>query len=186
MLAVKHHSPYEQLLSLPEGLTGEVVAGRLYAHPRPSGFHAAVESNLEIDIGSAYGRGRGGPGGWWIIVEPEVHFVLDAEVTVPDLAGWRKSSLPRIPESHRFCVIPDWLCEITSPSSRSFDREVKLPLYARHGVPYVWLVDPYTKQLEALQLEEGSWKSLGIFHGPDRVSVPPFDAMTLELEDIWP
>jgi Uma2 family endonuclease len=83
---------YEQLEALPEGLTGEILNGQLHAQPRPTGPHARAETELSIDIGSAYGRGRGGPGGWWIIVEPEIHFITDVEVTVPDLAGWRKSA----------------------------------------------------------------------------------------------
>lgn len=78
---------YERLEALPEGLTGEILDGQLHTQPRPTGLHARAETELGIDIGGAYGRGRGGPGGWWIIVEPEVHFVTDVEVTVPDLAG---------------------------------------------------------------------------------------------------
>lgn len=81
---------YEQLETLPEGLTGEILNGQLHSQPRPAGPHALTESNLQIEIGGPFGKGRGGPGGWWILVELEIHFVTDQEVVVPDLAGWRR------------------------------------------------------------------------------------------------
>jgi len=80
-------SLYEQLESLPEGLTGEILDGQLYAHPRPSALHALAASSLGDELVSPFQKGRGGPGGWWIIDEPELHFIQDTEVDVPDLAG---------------------------------------------------------------------------------------------------
>jgi len=73
---------YEQLEDLPEGLTGEILNGQLHAQPRSAGPHARAETEISIDVGGAYSRGRGGPGGWWIIVEPEIHFITDVEVAL--------------------------------------------------------------------------------------------------------
>jgi len=176
---------YEQLEALPEGLTGEILNGQLHTQPRPIGPLARAETELSIDIGSAYGRGRGGPGGWWILVEPEIHFVTDQEVVVPDLAGWRKERMPRIPEGHRFEVVPDWVCEILSPSTASKDREVKLPLYAHYGVAYAWLVDPKRRTLEAFALDAGAWRLLTEASGTDTIAVAPFDALGLDLSNLW-
>jgi Uma2 family endonuclease len=130
-------------------------------------------------------KGRGGPGGWWIIDEPEVHFVRDIEVAVPDLAGWKRERMPAVPRDHRFEVVPDWICEILSASTASKDREIKLPLYAAHGVAYAWLVDPIGQTLEALALKDGAWVMLGRFSGADRVAVAPFDVITIALSDLW-
>ena len=130
---------YAELEALPENLTGEIINGRLYAQPRPANRHALVESGLAMDIGSAYHRGRGGPGGWWILVEPEIHFIRDEEVLVPDLAGWRRNRMPRLPPDHRIEIVPDWVCEILSPSTARKDRLTKMPVYARYGVPTLWL-----------------------------------------------
>lgn len=176
---------YEQLEALPEGLTGEILNGQLHTHPRPAGPHARAETELSIDIGSAYGRGRGGPGGWWIIVEPEIHFILDEEVTVPDLAGWRKERMPQIPEGHRFEVVPDWICEVLSPSTASKDREVKMPIYAHYGVAYAWLVDPKCHTLEAYALADGEWQLLAEASGNDTIAVAPFAALQLDLSNLW-
>ena len=176
---------YEQLESLPEGLTGEILNGQLHTQPRPAGPHARAESELNIDIGSAYGRGRGGPGGWWILVEPEIHFVIDVEVVVPDLTGWRKERMPAIPEGHRFEVVPDWICEIVSPSTASKDREVKMPIYAHYGVAYAWLVDPKRRTLEAYVLAGGAWQLLAEASGNETIAVAPFDALQLDLSNLW-
>jgi Uma2 family endonuclease len=176
---------YAQLEALPENLTGEIISGRLYVQPRPTTPHTLAGSGLEIDIGSAYHRGRGGPGGWWILVEPEVHFIRDTEVLVPDLAGWRRQRMPRLPRDQRIEVVPDWVCEILSPSTAKTDRVVKMPVYARYGVPYLWLVDPFAHTLEAFALREGHWTVIGLFQERDRVTVEPFVEIALELDGMW-
>ena len=181
----KRHSLYEQLIALPDGLTGEIINGQLHAQPRPAGPHALASSRLGADIEGPFGRGRGGPGGWWIIDEPEVHLLLDQEVLVPDLAGWRRERMPTLPEGHKFDVVPDWICEIFSPSSKSTDREEKMPVYAHYGVRYAWLVDPKTQTLEAYRLVDGKWAPLGLFRDDDEVCVMPFDAITIHLVDLW-
>ncbi|HSO84595.1 Uma2 family endonuclease [Thiocapsa sp.] len=178
-------SLYEQLEALPEGLTGEILNGQLYTQPRPSGAHVVTASALGYELFGPFQRGRGGPGGWWIIDEPELHFIHDTEVDVPDLAGWRRSRLPRIPQDHRFTVVPDWVCEILSPSTESKNREVKMPIYAHFGVAYAWLIDPRARTHEAYALERGDWREIGRFAGGAEVSVAPFNAMTIALSDLW-
>jgi Uma2 family endonuclease len=185
MNAVPNPDLYEQLLALPGNLVGEVIAGQLYVHPRPRGRHAVAAGGLNIDLGGAFGFGRGGPGGWWILPEPEIHFVRDTEVAVPDLAGWRRERMPTVPEDHRFEVVPDWLCEILSPGTAKDDRVVKLPLYARFGVAHVWLVDPLERTLEAFALRDGAWVLAAVLKDDDPVSVAPFDAITFSLADLW-
>jgi Uma2 family endonuclease len=185
MNAVLKPSLYEQLMALPEHVTGEILNGGLHTMPRPSGKHGWVASALSIDLGPPFSYGRGGPGGWRIVVEPEVHFIRDVEVAVPDLAGLRRERMPNIPEDHRFEIVPDWVCEILSPSTAQKDRTVKLPLYARYGVPYVWIVDPLAQTLEAFELHEGRWLLIATLKDDDAVSVPPFDAVTFSLADLW-
>lgn len=185
MNAIPNPSLYAQLLALPENQVGEIISGRLYVQPRPRARHAVSASSLNIDLGAPFGFGRGGPGGWWILPEPEIHFIRDTEVAVPDLAGWRRERMPTVPEGHRFEVVPDWLCEILSPGTAKDDRAVKLPLYARFGVPHVWLVDPDQRTLEAFELREGAWVLIAVLKDEDPVSVPPFQAVTFPLADLW-
>mgnify|MGYP003585727724 FL=1 len=186
-------SLYEQLEGLPAGLTGEILNGQLYTQPRPSGPHGHVESMLAGELVPPFGRGRRGPGGWWILIEPEVHFVRDQEVAVPDLAGWRRERMPLIPQGHRFEVVPDWICEILSPSTASRDREIKLPLYAWYGVAHVWLVDPQRRTLEAYELmtteagqpNRGDWRLVIAAGAEECVRVPPFAELDLDLAALW-
>ncbi len=185
MQATKVYSIYDRLMALPEGLTGEILNGQLHTQPRPSGSHMGVESALQIELGGPFDRGRGGPGGWRILVEPEIHFVRDQEVCVPDLAGWRRVRLLQLPSDHRFEVVPDWVCEILSPSTESKDRQIKLPMYARYGVGHAWLIDPQKQTLEAIALEQGNWRQLGTWHREQTIAVPPFDAVQLALHDLW-
>jgi Uma2 family endonuclease len=179
------NSLYEQLLKLPENLAGEIINGRLYTQPRPAGPHALVCSELQIEIGSAYHKGRGGPGGWWILVEPELHFVRDTEVLVPDIAGWRRERMPLIPRDQRFEVVPDWVCEVLSPSTAKKDRVEKMPVYARYGVSSLWLVDPLARTLETYTLENGRWMVHGLYGDETEVNIPPFTDIPLALTDLW-
>ena len=178
-------SLYEQLEALPEGLTGEILNGQIYTQPRPSLPHVITATSLADELVSPFQKGRGGPGGWWIAVEPELHFIQDTEVDVPDLAGWRRERLARFPQGHRVAVVPDWVCEILSPSTKSKDRMVKMPIYAHFGVAYAWLIDPLTHTLEAYALEGEAWREIGRFAGAALVSVAPFDAVTINLGDLW-
>ncbi|WP_141699249.1 Uma2 family endonuclease, partial [Candidatus Thiosymbion oneisti] len=129
--------------------------------------------------------GDGGPGGWWILVEPEVHFVRNVEVAVPDLAGWRRERMPRLPKDQRFEVVPDWVCEIRSPSTASRDREIKMPLYAYYEVQYIWLIDPAKCTLETYRLDAGTWIETGRFADADQVAIPPFEAVSFDLGALW-
>jgi Uma2 family endonuclease len=161
---------YQLLESLPEGLTGEILGGQLHTQPRPSVRHGIAASSLTADLNTPFQKGRGGPGGWWIIAEPEIHFALDEEVAVPDIAAWRRERMPMPPQGHKVRVIPDWVCEILSPPTESKGRRIKMPLYARYGVPFAWLIDPIARTLEAYQLQAGDWQEIGRFSEADQVA----------------
>lgn len=176
---------YEQLRSLPENLIGEIVHGQLYAQPRPAPRHAVAASSLGGELVGPFQRGRGGPGGWWIIDEPEIHFAPEREVLVPDLAGWRRERMPAIPNTAYFETPPDWVCEVLSEATASKDREVKMPVYARFGVAYAWLVDPGRRTLEAFRLVDGRWLGIASVSNDQGVSLPPFEAVTLKLSNLW-
>lgn len=179
-------SLYEQLKALPEGLTGEILDGQIYTQPRPSLEHGYTETSLAEELVGPFQKGRGGgPGGWLIVIEPELHFIRDTEVDVPDLAGWRRARLPALPKGHRATVIPDWVCEILSPSTESKDRKIKMPIYAKYGVPHAWLIDPIARSLEAYALEAGTWREIGRFADGAQVRAAPFDAVTIDLGGLW-
>ncbi len=183
--APAQESLYEQLSKLPDHLIGEIINGQLHTQPRPAPPHALASSLLGMQIGPAYHRGQGGPGGWWILDEPELHFVRDTEVLVPDLAGWRRERMPLIPRDQRIEVIPDWVCEVLSPGTAKTDRAVKMPAYGRYGVAYLWLVDPMAAVLEAYTLENGRWLVQGVYTDETDARIPPFTEIPLVLTELW-
>ncbi len=174
---------YEDLVALPDNLVAEIVDGELHASPRPAPRHAVAETAVGMLLGNPFHFGRGGPGGWWILAEPELH--LASNVLVPDCAGWRRSRMPSIPEKAYFELAPDWLCEVISPSTASLDRTRKLSVYAREGVPRVWLVDPLARTLEVLLLMAGRWTIVASHAGHETVRAEPFGEVELALADLW-
>jgi Uma2 family endonuclease len=174
---------YEDLVKLPDNLVAEILDGELHASPRPAPPHAVAGSSVGGLLVSHYHFGHGGPGGWWILDEPELH--LGPDVLVPDLAGWRRSRMPHRPETAYFPLAPDWVCEVLSPSTLQIDRARKLAIYAREGVAHAWLVDPIAQTLEVLRLERGRWVILGTHVGDEVVRAEPFVEIDLELRLLW-
>lgn len=90
-----------------------------------------------MELGGPFDRARGGPGGWIILDEPELH--LHGDALVPDLGGWRRERMPELPKVAAFELAPDWVCEVLSPSTQGHDRVRKMRVYTREGVGHVWL-----------------------------------------------
>lgn len=174
---------YADLLEVPAHRVAELISGTLRSHPRPAGPHAAAASSLGEELGPPFKRGRGGPGGWLIIDEPEIH--LGADVVVPDLAGWRRERLPKLPDAPFVSLHPDWVCEVLSPSTEKTDRTEKLPIYARESVDHAWLVNPRAKTLEVFRRQGREWLLIGTYKDADRVRAEPFAAFELDLDVLW-
>jgi Uma2 family endonuclease len=174
---------YEDLVSLPDHLVAEIADGELHANPRPAARHAIAYARLGGVLVPAFDEGRGGPGGWCILLEPELH--LGPNVLVPDLVGWRRTRMPVVPDAAYFELPPDWVCEILSPSTASFDRVKKLAIYAGERVPHVWLLDPLARTLEVLRLENSRWTILATHAGAEVVRAEPFESVELELAILW-
>ncbi|MEI8256998.1 MAG: Uma2 family endonuclease [Deltaproteobacteria bacterium] len=171
------------IAALPPHLVGEIVGGELHASPRPASFHATASTMLGAELVGPFWRGRGGPGGWVILDEPELH--LGADVLVPDLAGWRRERMPELPEVAAFTLAPDWVCEVLSPATARLDRVRKLPVFAREGVAHVWLVDPHAQTLEVFRLEQSRYVLVLTAAADEKVRAEPFDAIELGLDSLW-
>lgn len=176
---------YEAYCAVPSHQRADIINGTLYVMPRPAPRHANAVSVLGADLNASFQRGRGGPGGWWILDEPELHLV-ELEPVAPDLAGWRVERMPSLPDTTFFGVVPDWICEVLSRSTERIDRNEKLPIYASAGVRHVWLVDPIEKTLETYTLaDDNRWREVHIYRENDRIRAAPFDAVELDLSALW-
>ncbi|MXW84776.1 MAG: Uma2 family endonuclease [Boseongicola sp. SB0673_bin_14] len=175
---------YQDVLDAPPHKVAEVIAGRLHTHPRPASRHAWASSGIGAKISPPFNYGDGGPGGWWIVFEPELHLAED--IVVPDLAGWRRETMPEYPDVAFFTTAPDWVCEVLSPSTRRLDLSEKRSINAREGVRHLWFVDPDARTLEAFEFRDEQWLLLATLADDAPVSLPPFDAITFPLDALWP
>lgn len=174
---------YDDLMKVPDIQVAEIVDGELHASPRPAPKHAHTGAALGALVGGPFDHSKGGPGGWRILYEPELH--LGPDILVPDWAGWRRARMPRLPDTAYFPLAPDWICEILSPSTARLDRAKKLAIYARERVAHAWLIDPLAGTLEVLRLEAGRWVILATHWGTETVRAEPFAEIELELGALW-
>ena len=175
---------YEDLVHLPDTVIAEILGGELHATPRPAPVHTRAYSSLGTTLrGSVRPTGSAAPAAGGILGEPELH--LGGDVLVPDLAGWRRSRMPRLPETAYFPLVPDWVCEILSPSTAVTDRVTKLAIYAREHVAHAWLIDPTLRTLEVLRLENNRWTIVGSHAGSEVVRAEPFAELDLALHLLW-
>jgi Uma2 family endonuclease len=181
--AIRRPATYQDVLDAPPGMVAELLRGALHLQPRPRPKHIHAMTSLGDELVSPFGKSRGGPGGWVILIETELH--LGADVVVPDLAGWRRDRLPTLPDEVGVTVAPDWVCEVLSPSTRTYDITEKREVYAEHSVGWLWFVDPMARTLEAFALRGGAWVLIAALHDDAEVRVAPFDAVGFALGVLW-
>ena len=173
---------YAEIERLPEGMTGEILEEDVVrAISRPGKRHrrAAVTCFHALSRVDANLRGTG----WWIEIETEIRFPQD-RLAVPDLAGWRVERVPALPDENPLTVLPDWCCEVLSPRTARDDKRLKLPLFARSGVPWSWLVDPTLRLVEVYQTLNGLPALVTTAQEDERRVLPPFE-LEISLEGWW-
>ena len=182
-------SLWEELCALPENVVGEIFNDELIVSPRPSPKHAMASTDLLTKVNHLFGGG--GEGSWLILFEPELHFAKPKQklekknIIVPDIAGWKKERMPKLPEAAYFELPPDWVCEVLSPSTARHDKISKIRIYAVNAIPYYWILDPINKILEVLILQGENYQTAMTFGENDKVSAPPFEEIELNLGDLW-
>ena len=181
---------YQDVQDAPENMVAQLIDGELYLHARPVDPHVFASVEMLFEIKLRYGRviegdGDGdGPGEWTILSEPELR--LGEDVLVPDIAGWRVENLLR-KKAIRFAdVVPDWVCEVLSPSTRKFDLGRKSDIYAREGVTHLWVVDTDARTLHSSVLSAGRWVTVSTLTDAETVSIPPFEKLIIPLSRFMP
>jgi Uma2 family endonuclease len=180
----KKKADYDDLYNIPENMTGQIIDGDLIVTPRPSRHHVYAASVLGSELGPSYQFGRGGgPGGWIILIGPEIK--MGENILVPDLAGWKKERFPSSEETNWISAHPDWVCEVLSPGALRLDKIKKMRLYGQNGVKHFWLIDPIAGTLDVFRLESGRWMVAGSFVEDDKVRAEPFQETEIDLSNLW-
>jgi len=180
---IEKPATYDDLLKVPEHLVAEIVDGELFTSPRPASRHANAAGILFATLYRRLQRGEGCPPDWLFLIEPELH--LGSDVLVPDIAGWRKTNMPKIPDTPWFDLAPDWVCEVVSVKTARLDRVRKLPRYAAHGVPYAWIVDPVAESVEVYRRAGEHMLQLSTHEGRVPIRAEPFDSCEIDLDELW-
>lgn len=182
---VAKRATYADLEAVPANLVAEILDGVLVTHPRPLPRHGVAQARLAGILDSDDSRSRLRAGGGWIFMsEPELH--LGEHIVVPDMAAWRLSRMTEMPERVGITLVPDWICEILSPSTASDDRTVKFRIYHQFEVSHAWYLDPGYRTLEVFQWSAPHWVPLRNFGDFEQVTAAPFDAITFALGSLWP
>jgi len=173
---------YRQIEQLPNGVTGQILEpGVLVTMSRPGAAHEQVDLMLTDWLRAFDVRRRGT--GWWFRREYEIRMLGD-RLVVPDCSGWRVDRVPKLPVDNPMTLVPDWCCEILSPSTTKVDRMLKLPIYATAGAKWVWLVDPEVHTVEVFETIGGHATRVAGARDDDRVTLPPFDGEA-SLAEWW-
>jgi Uma2 family endonuclease len=182
--AARRPATWEDLLQTPDdGRVYEILDGQLESSPRPLPRHGRTQARLAATLGP-FDSGDGGLGGWWLIIEPEVR-LAPHQIVVPDLVGWRRERMPRVPQGRPIDVVPDWVCEIVSPNDRGRDRVRKANIYLKSGVPHYWILDPGARTLEAFAAREGAWVRIGGWTDGDSPRIAPFEAVEIDVGGLF-
>ncbi len=168
-------------------MRAEIISGTLLLSPAPRFRHqrafGLLVSQPELKLGYGWGATEGGRA-WCLVQVAEVHLGIGPDILNPDIAGWR---IERAPEVHLYPITaaPDWICEVLSPSTETFDRGTKPPAFAGHGVQHAWLVDPETRRLEVYRRSRAAMREVARFEGDTVVRAEPFDSVELDLAELW-
>jgi Uma2 family endonuclease len=170
----------------PKGVRAEIVAGALLMSPAPKSGHLNAQGELIAKLLSQRALRLGGPPprGWRFLLTPELHLGVGPDKLNPDLAGWRAARAPALSE-YPITRVPDWVCEVLSPSTERSDRGTKLPLFGEHGATHAWLVDPDAHTLEVFRLSATGARAIGTYSGDALVRAEPFEEVELELGSLW-
>jgi Uma2 family endonuclease len=169
---------------LPKSVKGEIIEGVLYTMTRPRGPHQYTTAGVTSDLRGPFDRGKGGPGGWWILPEPGIELPNTPEIS-PDVGGWRRERLPELPMDASIDVVPDWVCEVLSPTTRRHNLPVKKPFYAKVGVSHHWVVDIDARTISAYRLAGGLWVELGTYGDEHEARIEPFEDVPLDVSAWW-
>ncbi len=175
----------DDLLASPDERV-ELIDGQIVRRSMARSEHALIQSGLSDEV-SLFKR-KQGPGGWWIMPEISVRY-NEHQCPTHDLAGWRKERLPNRPTGI-MTVLPDWVCEVTSPGHERKDLFHHFMLLQRHQVPFYWVISPEAVTLIAYRLAGEAYQvAYSVEYDAEaensKARIPPFEEAEIDLGYIF-
>jgi Uma2 family endonuclease len=166
-------------------MRGAIIGGELVVQPSPTPLHQSSLGELYAELRNPFQRGRGGPGGWWLIQDVDAEFGAH-DICRPDITGWRKENVPSFPAERPVPHRPDWICEALSPSTALRDQGDKRNMYQRAKVPWYWLLDPLNRTLTVLRLVTDGYVVERVAGDAGTAALPPFEDVAIDLSSLFP
>jgi Uma2 family endonuclease len=172
---------YDDYAALPDdGRRYELYEGELTVTPAPRPRHQLVIGNLYMLMGQHVRRHGLGE----VFLSPIDVILSPITVLQPDLVYVERARLGIVTE-RAIEGAPTLVVEVLSPSTNVRDRGIKQALYARHGVPYYWIVDPTTRVVQALHRGGGSYETVATLDEAAPAALPPLAGLTLDPAAVW-
>lgn len=176
---------YAELLALPGEVRAELIGGHIVTLPSPTPKHQSTIGSVYAELRAPFERGRGGPGGWWLIPDVDVQFTAH-DVLRPDISGWRRERVPEFPAERPIAACPDWVCEGLSPASAVRDHGDKRVIYQRAGIAWYWIIDPFNRTLNVYRLTADGYVLEVSVGDRGAARLNPFAEVELELDALFP
>ena len=172
---------YEDYCALPnDGRRYEILEGELAVTPSPNRAHQRVSRNFLFMLHTHVREWNLGE----VFSAPFDVILEKTSVVVPDLLFVSRDRLGVVTD-RGVEGAPDLIVEIVSPGTARRDRVEKAQLYARHGVPHYWLVDPDAHSIEAFELAGGQYRRTAHVAADVTFTPPLFPGLTISLSSLW-
>ncbi|MGH7354166.1 MAG: Uma2 family endonuclease [Candidatus Rokuibacteriota bacterium] len=172
---------YRDYEALPnDGRRYEIHEGELSVTAAPGSRHQIVSARLLARLlAHVESRGAG------IVVAAPFDVILsDTTIVEPDIVYVATDRVAQISE-RGFEGPPTLAVEILSPSTGQIDRQTKMQLYARHGIPWYWIVDPESRVVEVYRLADGGYALSRRVTGDEALTAEPLTALVIPLASLW-
>ncbi len=171
---------YADYCRTPDDERYELLDGELVMVPAPSTGHQRIDTRLgallhvfvnEKDLGEVFHAPFDVVLSETDVVQPDLLFISNERAYIITPANARGA--------------PDLVVEILSPSTATRDRTRKRALYARYGVREYWLVDPDTRTVTVLLLDDGAFAEVARYGAGQTLTSPTLAGFTANLDDIF-
>ena len=171
---------YEDYAKTPEWERWELIDGVLIMSAAPNLMHQKTQTKLGNPVCTFVTQHQLGE---FYFTATDV-VLSDTTTLQPDLVFVSNERL-HIETSANIQGAPDLVVEILSPSTTRRDWNDKMNLYAKHGVPEYWVVDPVGYMLWQFRLRDGKYELNAMFGESDTLTTPTIEGFSLPMSEVF-